>query len=69
MKLLPNFDFNSVTNVSDALQKINDQLRILVDYVGESDSLNEDERAIFVENIDWLKRFYEVAESRILDGN
>jgi hypothetical protein len=69
MKLLPNFNFNSITNVSDALQKINDQVRLLVDYVSEIDSLEEEDRSVFVENIDWLKRFYETAESRILDGD
>jgi hypothetical protein len=69
MKLLPNFNFNSITNVSDALQKINDQVRLLADYVSEIDSLEEEDRSVFVENIDWLKRFYETAESRILDGD
>jgi uncharacterized protein YoxC len=65
MKKFQSFDFNSIADVSGALQQIEDHIRTLADFVGECDQMEEDDRAVLIENIGWLKRFYEAAESRI----
>jgi hypothetical protein len=69
MKSFQGFDFNSISNTSDALQKINDQIRVLAGYVSECEPLEEDDRVVFVNNIEWLKRFYETAEKKVLDSD
>jgi len=69
MKSFQSFDFNSISNASDALQKINDQIRVLAGYVSECEPLEEDDRVVFVSNIEWLKRFYETAEKKVLDSD
>jgi hypothetical protein len=67
MKSFQNFDFNSITTVSDALQQIDDHIRTLAEFVGECDQMTEDDRLVLIDNISWLKRFYEAAESRVLE--
>jgi hypothetical protein len=67
MKSFQNFDFNSITTVSDALQQIEDHIRTLTEFVGECDQMTEDDRLVLINNISWLKRFYEAAESRVLE--
>jgi len=69
MKSFQGFNFNSISDASDALQKINDQIKVLAGFVSECDPLEEDDRVVFVENIEWLKRFYETAERRVLDSD
>jgi len=69
MKSFQGFDFNSIGNISDALQQINDQIRVLAGFVGECDPLEDDDRVVFVDNIEWLKRFYETAEKKVLDSD
>jgi len=69
MKSFQGFNFNSISDASDALQKINDQIRVLADYVSECEPLEEDDRVVFVNNIEWLKRFYETAEKKVLDSD
>jgi hypothetical protein len=69
MKSFQGFDFNSINNVSDALQQINDQIRVLAGFVGECDPLEDNDRKVFVDNIAWLKRFYETAEKKVLDSD
>jgi uncharacterized protein YoxC len=69
MKSFQNFNFNAIKDVSSALKQIDDQIRVLSDYVSECEVLEEEDCAVFIENIDWLKRFYEVAECRVLDSD
>jgi len=67
MKSFQNFDFNSITAVSDALEQIEDHIRTLAEYVSECEQMTEDDRLVLINNISWLKRFYEAAESRVLE--
>jgi len=66
MKSFQSFNFDSISNVSEALQQIEDHIRILSEYVSECDPMNEKDCDVFIENISWLKRFYEAAERRVL---
>ena len=48
-----------------ALKKIESQVRELAQIVEEVKEFSEDDRVQLVENIDWLKRYYERAEKVI----
>ena len=65
MRKLPSFNFSSIKTVPQALKKIESQVRELAQIVEEVKEFNEDDRAQLVENIDWLKRYYERAEKVI----
>jgi uncharacterized protein YoxC len=65
MQKLPNFNFSSITTVPQALKKIENQVRELAKIVEKVKEFNEDDKAQLVENIDWLKRYYERAEKVI----
>jgi hypothetical protein len=67
MKALPNFDFNSIKTVDDAFSKLESEIRDLADLI--EDPLGEDDRDQLSENIEWIKRFYETAETRILESD
>ena len=67
MKALPNFDFNSIKTMEDAFSKLESEIRDLADLI--EDSLGEDDRDQLSENIEWIKRFYETAETRILESD
>ena len=67
MKALPNFDFNSIKTMDDAFSKLESEIRDLADLI--EDSLGEDDRDQLSENIEWIKRFYETAETRILESD
>jgi hypothetical protein len=67
MKALPNFDFNSIKTMEDAFSKIESEIRDLADLI--EDPFGEDERDQLSENIEWIKRFYETAETRILESD
>jgi hypothetical protein len=67
MKSFQNFDFNSVLTTSNALGQIDKHIRTLAEFVGECDQMTEEDRVVLIENISWLKRFYEAAESRVLE--
>jgi hypothetical protein len=67
MKALPNFDFNSIKTMEDAFSKLESEIRDLADLI--EDPLGEDERDQLSENIEWIKRFYETAETRILESD
>jgi hypothetical protein len=69
MKLLPNFDFYSVTSTSHALECLSTQLRTLICLTAETKDWTEENRKLFVFNIDFLKRFYEVVEVRALNND
>lgn len=65
MRKLPSFNFSSIKTVPQALKKIESQVRELAQIVEEIKEFNEDDRVQLVENIDWLKRYYERAEKVI----
>jgi len=67
MKALPNFNFNSIKTMEDAFSKLESEIRDLADLI--EDPLGEDERDQLSENIEWIKRFYETAETRILESD
>jgi uncharacterized protein YoxC len=65
MQKLPNFNFSSITTVPQALKKIESQVRQLAQIIDNTKEFSEDDKAQLVENIDWLKRYYERAEKVI----
>jgi uncharacterized protein YoxC len=65
MRKLPSFNFSSIKTVPQALKKIESQVIELAKIVEETKEFSEDDRAQLVENIDWLKRYYERAEKVI----
>jgi uncharacterized protein YoxC len=65
MRKLSSFNFSSIKTVPQALKKIESQVIELAKIVEEAKEFNEDDRAQLVENIDWLKRYYERAEKVI----
>jgi len=65
MRKLSSFNFSSIKTVPQVLKKIESQVRELAQIVEEAKEFNEDDRAQLVENIDWLKRYYERAEKVI----
>ena len=65
MRKLSSFNFSSIKTVPQALKKIESQVRDLAQIVEEAKEFNEDDRVQLVENIDWLKRYYERAEKVI----
>jgi hypothetical protein len=67
MKALPNFNFDSIKTVDDAFSKLESEIRDLADLI--EDPLGEDDRDQLSENIEWIKRFYETAETRILESD
>jgi len=67
MKALPNFNFHSIKTVEDAFSKLESEIRDLADLI--EDPFGEDDRDQLSENIEWVKRFYETAEKRILESD
>ena len=67
MKALSNFDFVKIKTVKDAFESLEDQVRALADLI--EDPMTEDDRDQLSENIEWIKRFYETAETRILESD
>jgi hypothetical protein len=67
MKALPNFNFDSLKTVEDAFSKLESEIRDLADLI--EDPFGEDDRDQLSENIEWVKRFYETAEKRILESD
>jgi hypothetical protein len=67
MKALPNFNFDSIKTVDDAFSKLESEIRDLADLIEAP--LGEDDRDQLSENIEWIKRFYETAETRILESD
>jgi len=65
MRKLSSFNFSSIKTVPQALKKIESQVVELAKIVEEIKEFSEDDRAQLVENIDWLKRYYERAEKVI----
>lgn len=70
MRSLPNFNITQLTTFDQTLNAIQDQLYELITRIDEcDDTLSEDDRKQLVNNIQWIKRFYETAERNILNGN
>jgi hypothetical protein len=67
MKALPNFNFDSLKTMEDAFSKLESEIRDLADLI--EDPFGEDDRDQLSENIEWVKRFYETAEKRILESD
>jgi uncharacterized protein YoxC len=67
MQKLPNFNFSSITTVPQALKKIESQVRQLAQIIDNIKEFSEDDKVQLVENIDWLKRYYERAEKVIIE--
>jgi hypothetical protein len=60
MKPLPNFDVASLSTVDETLLHLEDNIRWLSDDIGGA--MDDDDVQQFVQNLDWIKRFYERAE-------
>ena len=60
MKPLPNFDVASLSTVDETLLHLEDNIRWLSDDIDEA--MDDDDVQQFVQNLDWIKRFYERAE-------
>ena len=67
MKALSNFNFGKIKTVKDAFESLEEQVRALADLI--EDPMTEDDRDQLSENIEWIKRFYETAETRILESD
>ena len=68
MRSLPGFNFLTLTTYSKALAEIEKQIRILIELIDEcDDTFTDEDRAQLVQNIKWLKRYYEAAERAILN--
>jgi len=60
MKPLPNFDVASLSTVDETLLHLEDNIRWLSDDI--DGTMEEDDVQQFIQNLDWIKRFYERAE-------
>jgi hypothetical protein len=60
MKPLPNFDVASLSTVDETLMHLEDNIRWLSDDI--DGAMDDDDVQQFVQNLDWIKRFYERAE-------
>lgn len=70
MKPLPNFDFTTLDTYPKSLAEIERQIRMLISIVEETpDPFTDDDKKQLIANIQWLKRFYEAAERRLLNDN
>jgi len=66
---LPNFDFGSILSFPKALFALEAQIRLLAQLVGENEVLTADDRRQLVDNIGWVKRFYEAAERELITND
>ena len=67
MKPMPNYNFSSIKPTDEALSEIEKQIHVLINIIREcDDNFTEQDRTQLVENISWLKRFYEAAERTLL---
>lgn len=70
MRSLPNFNFENLDTYTKSLTAIEENIRLLIQYVEEcDDNFTDDDRTQLINNIKWLKRYYESAERNILNGN
>lgn len=70
VKPLPNFNFNSITTFEQAVSEIKNQINHLTKIIDDcDDQFTMRDREQLVENIRWLKQFYEKAERVLLNGN
>jgi hypothetical protein len=70
MRPLPNYNFAMLDTYPKSLKAIEEQIQELRLIVSECEfPLSDEDKNQFLDNIKWLKRFYESAERNILDGN
>jgi hypothetical protein len=60
MKPLPNFVVASLNTLDETLVHLEDNIRWLAEDV--DGAMDDDDVQQFVQNLDWIKRFYERAE-------
>ena len=60
MKPLPNFVVASLNTLDETLVHLEDNIRRLAEDV--EGTMDDDDVQQFVQNLDWIKRFYERAE-------
>jgi hypothetical protein len=60
MKPLPNFVVASLNTLDETLVRLEDNIRWLAEDV--EGAMEEDDVQQFIQNLDWIKRFYERAE-------
>lgn len=70
MRPLPNYNITLLDTTEKSLDAIEEQIHELIIRIDEcDDTLSESDRVQLVQNIQWLKRFYESAERNLLNGN
>lgn len=68
MKPLPNYNFDSITSSGMALEETEKHIRLLVEHIRECDDvLTLADKTQLVNNILWIKRFYETAERLLIN--
>ena len=65
MRKLPSYNFQKIKTVSHALEEIESHIKDLAEIIEECEQFDDDDRTQLVENIEWLKHFYERAEKVI----
>lgn len=70
VKPLPNFNFNSITTFKREVNEIKNQINHLARLIEEcDDQFTVRDREQLVDNIRWLKQFYEKSGRELLNGN
>jgi CRISPR/Cas system CSM-associated protein Csm2 small subunit len=65
MRKLPSYNFQKIKTVHRALEEIESHIKDLAEIIEECEQFDDDDRTQLVENIEWLKHFYERAEKVI----
>jgi hypothetical protein len=65
MRKLPSYNFQNINTVHHALEEIESHIKDLAEIIEECEQFDDDDRTQLVENIEWLKHFYERAEKVI----
>ena len=69
MRPLSNFNFSILNTFDKSSHEIENQIKELIIRIEECDDhLTDFNRTQLINNIQWLKRFYESAERNLLDG-
>jgi uncharacterized alpha-E superfamily protein len=66
MKPLPNFDIASLSTLDEVFSQLEDNIRRLAGFL--DGAMSEQDAQQFMDNLYWLKRFYERAEVLARDG-
>jgi len=65
MRNLPSYNFQKIKTVHHALEEIESHIKDLAEIIEECEQFDDDDRTQLIENIEWLKHFYERAEKVI----